>query len=497
MRNKTATGSRKRWYTTWRIGCIIAVVGLFACGGNRPPLEPWHSENLTEEYSSDKSDEIQTFDDYRQLEDKLFAQLEDKVYARTETGLDYALVRYSSGSAADPELRKPNWNHSFELPTDEPVGGVLLLHGMSDSPYTFRALGEALNKHNYWVIGPRFPGHGTAPSGLRNITWEDMASVVQLSVEHLASKVGRKPIHIVGFSTGAALALNFTLDALEGNLSPVPSSLVMISPAIGIHPLAGLAALKNGLSYIPGLGRMAWLSIQPEFDPYKYNSFATNAGTQVHRVTRSVARRIGRLSNSGAAKTFPPTLVFLSTVDATVTARAVVESLLRPLGPHGQELVLFDINRFVANDLLTINDPGPLTTKLMADETLPFAITFVTNENPESIQVVARHKDPFSPVAPELDLLGIAWPTGVISLSHVALPFPPDDPLYGRRPPDDEGILFLGQMAIQGERGLLKIPFDWLVRLRHNPFYEYLESRAVAWMKRAGENQPAVGETGN
>ncbi len=94
----------------------MAVVGLYACGGDRPPLEPWHSANLTEEYASDKSDEIQTFDDYRQLEDKLFAQLEDKVYARTETGLDNALVRYSSGSAADPELRKPNWNHSFELP---------------------------------------------------------------------------------------------------------------------------------------------------------------------------------------------------------------------------------------------------------------------------------------------------------------------------------------------------------------------------------------------
>ncbi len=56
------------------------------------------------------------------------------------------------------------------------------------------------------------------------------------------------------------------------------------------------------------------------------------------------------------------------------------------------------------------------------------------------------------------------------------------------------GSCLLGQIAIQGELGLLKIPYDWLVRLRHNPFYEYLESRTVAWMKRAGENQSAVGE---
>ena len=58
----------------------------------------------------------------------------------------------------------------------------------------------------------------------------------------------------------------------------------------------------------------------------------------------------------------------------------------------------------------------------------------------------------------------------MISLSHVALPFPPDDPLYGQRPPDNEDVLFLGQMAIQGERGLLKLSSDWLLRLRHDPF---------------------------
>ena len=37
---------------------------------------------------------------------------------------------------------------------------------------------------------------------------------------------------------------------------------------------------------------------------------------------------------------------------------------------------------------------------------------------------------------------------GVFSLSHVALPFPPDDPLYGRTPPDEKGRLFLGVRKI-------------------------------------------------
>ena len=78
-------------------------------------------------------------------------------------------------------------------------------------------------------------------------------------------------------------------------------------------------------------------------------------------------------------------------------------------------------------------------------------------------------------------------------MSHVALPIPPDDPLYGRRPPDNEDVLFLGEMALQGERGLLIFPDDWLLRLRFNPFYTYLETRAIEWMDRTGERDRIIG----
>ncbi len=77
-------------------------------------------------------------------------------------------------------------------------------------------------------------------------------------------------------------------------------------------------------------------------------------------------------------------------------------------------------------------------------------------------------------------------------MSHVALPIPPDDPLYGQRPPGNDDVLFLGQMAIQGERGLLQFPSDWLMRLRHNPFYTFLEMRALAWIDGArGQTEPS------
>ncbi len=462
--------------------CAFALL-ILASGG--PPLKPWHTEELTQEFTAQRADEIRTFDNYRQLEDRLFAELDEKVYKPTGTGPEYALVRYSAGSAADPRHRTPNWNRSLELPADGPAGGVLLLHGLTDSPYSLRALGEAFNMRGYRVLGLRLPGHGTAPSGLKSISWEDMAAAVRLAMDQLASKLGQKPIHIVGYSTGAPLALDYALTALEGGASPTPASLVLISPAIGVHPTAALANWKARLALIPGLGNFAWLSVQPEFDPYKYNSFTANAGGQVHNLTRSVAARIAARKQSNPTEVLPPTLVFKSTVDATVSPDAVIDRLLALLAPDRHELVLFDINRFAVKSKLLVADPGPLTARLMADAALPFAVTFVTNESPESTAVVARYKPPFTAEAAAIEPLNLAWPTGVISLSHVALPIPPDDPLYGQRPPGNDDVLFLGQMAIQGERGLLQFPSDWLMRLRHNPFYPFLEARALAWVDGA------------
>ena len=88
----------------------------------------------------------------------------------------------------------------------------------------------------------------------------------------------------------------------------------------------------------------------------------------------------------------------------------------------------------------------------------------------------------------EGESLGMQWPDGVISLSHVALPFPADDPIYGAGPPPSEDTIFLGESNIRGERNLLRIPASLLIRLRHNPFFPYLERRTLDWIERANRN---------
>ena len=465
----------------------VMVVSIAGCGGQ--PLQPWHTVHLAEEFEANMADDVGDFAGYLALEDRLFAELEAEVYAEVATGPEYSLVRYSSGSAADPKQRQPDYNHTFELRAEEPRGGILLLHGLSDSPYSLHALGEKFHEEGFWVIGLRLPGHGTAPSGLMRARWQDMAAAIRLAMDHLVAQVGQKPVHIIGYSTGAALALDLAVDSIGNPDQQTPASLILISPAIGISRAAALAGPTAALGRVPGFGRLSWASITPEFDPYKYNSFTVYAGAQVHKLTRSVANRVAAIARSTDANAMPPILVFKSAVDATVSTTAVIDRLLSHFSDNGNELVLFDINRSAAKSILLVSDPGPLTNLLMNDASLPFAITLIANENPESANVVAHYKPPNSQDILTTESLGLAWPASVISLSHVALPFSPDDPLYGRIPPEHDDVFYLGQVQIRGERGLLRISSDWLMRLRYNPFYSVLETRALDWVNTIGADE--------
>lgn len=61
---------------------------------------------------------------------------------------------------------------------------------------------------------------------------------------------------------------------------------------------------------------------------------------------------------------------------------------------------------------------------------------------------------------------------GGVLLVHVSIPFPPDDPLYG--PAGSSGHANLGNLAPRGEKNVLNIAASDLLRLRYNPFHEYM-----------------------
>jgi alpha-beta hydrolase superfamily lysophospholipase len=459
-------------------GVFLTLVVVFVLYLNgRADLSVWHLAELDEEFTVDSS--VSSFKDYLELEDRLFRQLDDEVYAEITPDQMGQINRYHKGSYSDPERWPRNWNRSFELPVKQPRAGVLLLHGMSDSPYSLHHLGKRLHGAGAYVVGLRIPGHGTAPSGLTAVTWQDMAAAVQIAVRHLDEAAGDQPLHIVGYSNGGALAVNYALAAAEDPELPQVNSVALISPEIGVSKAAALAVWQARLGSLLGLDKLAWNSLLLEYDPYKYGSFAINAGDVAHRLTKEIQEQITALDASGKLGNIPPILAFSSMVDATVSAPTLIAGLFGRIPEGGHELVLFNINTMADIEPLLKWDPREMFDALKENPGHTFTLGLVTNKSPDSSEVMLASKPPGDDAEFSETDLGLSWPEGIYSLTHVALPFPPDDPLYGGLGNAESPGIHLGDIALRGEREVLHIPPSEMLRLRWNPFYSYLEGKVL------------------
>jgi alpha-beta hydrolase superfamily lysophospholipase len=474
------------------VGSILLGLALIFLGAylwflrSGPEPKVWHTAHLEKEFTAARALDVTSIEAYRQLEDRLFAQLQTQVVDKVQPANRSLFNRFSSGSRSDPAVWPTNWNRTFELTPPQASGAALLLHGLTDSPYSMRSIGEHLAARGLKVVGLRLPGHGTAPSGLLSFEIEDMQAAVRLAMRDLRQQMGpNRPIYIVGYSNGAALAVDYSVSVLEGADLPKPAGLVLLSPAIGISPFAIVARMRTGLSSVPGFERAAWQVVEGEFDPYKYSSFSFHAAGETQRLTSGLAKRVRKLAAGGLIRGFPPVLAFLSTVDATIVAPAVVDALFAHLAPESHELVLFDVNRFSGIQALLVADPGRLTQQLRSMPARSFALTVITNADPNTLQVKELRAEPGSPNQSSR-LLDLSWPLQVFSLSHVALPFPPDDPLYGYEAARGTNHVQLGQVQVHGENGVLSVP-DWvLTRQRSNPFHGYMIERIDGFLTADG-----------
>ena len=458
------------------LAAFIAVVLVL---NNRPDLSIWHTVELDEEFSTDAN--VQDFAEYLALEDRLFNQLDSLVYDKVPTDA-HIVNRYSRGSRSDPHNQPVNWNRTFELEQTNPAAGVLLLHGLSDSPYSLRALGKSLHSHGATVLGLRIPGHGTAPSGLVDIRWQDMAAAVRLAAQHLRETVGDKPLYLVGYSNGGALAIDYIIDALENQALPAVNGVLLLAPEIGVSSSAAFAVWQGRLGRALGLDKLAWVSIGPEYDPYKYTSFAINAGDLAYRITAHIQAQLGRFGDGDALDRLPPILAFQSGVDSTITASALVSNLFAKLPQGDHELVLFDINRSAALGGFLKHDPREVFVPLLQDRDRPYTLTVVSNSGQGDNRVVAI-TEPAGADSEVTQVFLNDWPRGIYSLSHVALPFPPDDPIYGGPDADANRRINLGNLALRGERGVLHITPNDMLRLRWNPFFDYVEDRVLSFVE--------------
>lgn len=441
------------------------------------PLEPWHTY-VPQELSVKELDHA-GWTEYLQAEDAIFESVRAEVTQELDPEDRIPINRYFDGSPVYPGHFSEDWNRSYILePVGPPVGAAVFLHGLTDSPYSLRHIARRYREHGYVSIAMRLPAHGTVPGALTDVEWEDWLAATRLAVREARKRIGPSaPLHLVGFSNGGALALMYALDALDNNELTRPDRIALISPMVGITSFARFAGLAGLPAIFPAFAKAAWLSVLPEFNPFKYNSFPINGARQSHLLTQALQRKIVRSARDGRLVDLPPVITFQSVMDSTVSTRAIISAFYVHLPTNGSELVLFDLNRSTKFGALLRSASDTLLARLLPEPPRRFRITIITNASPDSDEVIERVTEAGA-TTERTQQLGLSYPTDVFSLSHVALPFPTSDSLYGLQPDPAENFgVHLGAIAARGERGTLIVNLDSLLRMSSNPFFPYLIGR--------------------
>jgi alpha-beta hydrolase superfamily lysophospholipase len=457
---------------------IVTVLGVRIYDSQRGlPLEPWHTF-VPEELDAATLDAAD-WQQYLTHENTLFEELRREVTQKLPPEDRIPVNRYFDGSPVYPGRFAQDYNRSFTLePEGKPVGAVVLLHGLTDAPYSQRHIASFYRDRGFIAIVPRLPAHGTVPAALTDVDWEQWAAATRLAVREARRRIDASaPLHIVGFSNGGALALIHALDSLQNPEIGRPDRVILLSPMVGITSFARFAGLAALPAKLPAFAKAAWLSVVPEFNPFKYNSFPVNGATETHRLTRVLQDRIARYGREDKLKDLPPILTFQSAPDFTVSTRAIIAALYAHLPANGSELVLFDVNRSVKFGPLLRPNADFMIARILPQGPQAYRTVVITNRDELHGDVVERVIEAGG-TAERIQSLPLSYPDGLFSLSHVAIPFPMTDGLYGMTPDKSENFgLSLGTLAPRGERNVLVASLDALLRASSNPFFPYMLQR--------------------
>ena len=464
-----------RWVATV-VGVLLLTIyfGWAFDSRNMLQLGPEHRMEFEHEFQAGQEDET-NWADYLEIEARLADEIAEKIIDQDRP--DSLVDRYSSGSLSNPLRYPANWNRSYEVTVPAPRGVAVLLHGLSDSPYSMLATAQTLAGAGYNVVVPRMPGNGFAVGGLLQARWEDWTATLRIAMRHAAGLPGaEQSLLLAGYSNGGLLAIDYSLACDEAPDLRCPDGLVLMSPAIAVSSAAIVTNLHPVLSWLPYFEQFEWLSILPEIDPFKFTSFPKRAAWEIYRVSRRTHKLLA--SPSETAK-LPPILTFQSVVDNTITARAIVTLLYNRLPANNSKLVVYDINRNSTALHLMKSQPRDVVEFFQSSAPQDFVVTVLRNRDRstnalDAVTLAAGETE--SSVEPTT----LEWPAEIYSLSHIAIPFRSDDIVYGSGANAD---LKLGALAPRGEAGVLMLTSDFFLRTRHNPFYAYQAKVLTDWIE--------------
>ena len=465
-----------RWTLTLALVITATVYFVFAFGAREmPDLGPEHRVEFENEFDAQK-ESTTDWQSYIAIEGLLAEELAASVESNTRAGS--LIDRHFPGSLTYPGDLDVNWNRSYERVTESPRGVAVLLHGVSDSPYSMLTTAETLLETGFSVVVPRMPGHGFAVGGLRQARWEDWTAAVRIAVARATELGGNdSPLILVGYSNGGLLAIDYALRCeLYADL-PCPARLILMSPAIAVSRAAMVTNLHSLVSWMPFFEKFQWLSIVPEVDPYKFTSFPKRAAWEVYQVSTRMHKE---LAEPAEAAKLPPILTFQSVVDNTVSAAAIIRNLYSVLPANGSKIVVYDVNR---HNAILFGDKLPADPRAYFSSAAPlhYDVAIVRNQSTDTVAVEVAGLDAGSShlAASQSEL---QWPVGTYSLSHIAVPFRRMDLVYGDGSAPNARPIALGALAPRGEAGLLRLSADYFLRTRYNPFYEIQAEMINEWL---------------
>jgi esterase/lipase len=144
------------------------------------------------------------------------------------------------------------------IPDKPTKPGVVLVHGFLASPAELKSVGQQLADLGHAVLGVRLKGHGTSPWDLHERGWKDWLGSVQRG--HEIMSLLAKEVLVVGFATGASLALHLAATQPKG-LSGIIS---VSAPTRFRYRSLAFAPLINGLNKLS-----EWVFVQEGVKPFQ------------------------------------------------------------------------------------------------------------------------------------------------------------------------------------------------------------------------------------
>ncbi len=205
----------------------------------------------------------------------------------------------------------------FELKATNNKQAILLIHGLTDSPYLFHDLAGFYHSKGFNVRTLLLPGHGTAPEALTNIEFEQWQQATKYAIAKTLEDF--EQVYLGGFSTGGALILD--------NLLDTPKSLNKLDKLKGVFLWAPASRAKSPVAWaaqiVDWLPFVDYTNKGPDIDFAKYESFPLNAGAQVHDLMNHLN---DKMTNAASIPDIP-LLTVTSEVDATINTAATIDLL--------------------------------------------------------------------------------------------------------------------------------------------------------------------------